>query len=180
MADNPNVKLHNFPKLPKNLAEFLSQKEIQGFMATKATEIRANSDKNLQAGKDVDGNAMKSYSQSYLKTLRENGESTTVDLTRTGQLLASRNIYKVKDGAEIRFSNARSGKQMARKSSRKKKPGAGGRSSISNPSLALELMKKGFDNWHAISKKDNDRITKEFAAFAFKMFNEYLKKNTLK
>lgn len=204
MADI-SLNYKNFPKMPRKVTSFFKKAEIEKFFKQKALEVLAHSEKNLDSGRDVDGGPMKRYSASYRKTLIAAGESTKTDLLRTGELRNSRIIRGVPLGARIEFTPGRSGKKPSNKlkvdqrnSRRLNRAGrnlsranrgtgrsgrgggrVGGGGTITNTKLAEELMDRGFDNWHAISKKDRERINKEFGELAQKKFIEHLKRNAI-
>lgn len=101
------------------LKEAFGPRGIAEFCEKKLTDLIALSEKNLGAGRQIDGQSMpKDYSSSYKRYLRSIRENLTVDLRLTGQLLRNRRTKQITDGAEMYFTGSHSTRRPSSSSRR--------------------------------------------------------------
>lgn len=134
--------------------DLLDAASFEPFAERESLVTVTNIKTNLDLGLDADGQALRPYSPGYARMLEAEGESTTVDLLRSGDLRRAMQVRRTPGGAEVYFL------------------GQHRRSGMSAATLAQSLEDRGFVHWFGMGMRDTDRIERA----AGEWLDEQLKK----
>lgn len=126
------------PKINFN-KNFIKNLDLEGFYRAELLNVRKRIVDDTQRGKQAEGAGLKAYSPSYAAYKKAKTDSSTTNLTVTGELMRSIVDSKIKDGHQLAFQGQHKG-------------------DFANAELASWLYKKNFTGWFTYSKKDIDRI----------------------
>lgn len=142
------------PKINFN-KNFIKNLDLEGFYRAELLNVRKRIVDDTQRGKQAEGAGLKAYSPSYAAYKKAKTDSSTTNLTVSGDLMNSIVDSKLKDGYQLAFQGQhRPPTQSDNPRKKDRKPPK----EFQNAELAGWLYEKGFKGWFTYSKKDIDRI----------------------
>ncbi len=182
-----DIKIEGLPNIKGG--DLIKALDIPKLAEEELNNARARMLSELLRGHSPDGSALKPYSASYIKQLKESGEGTTVDLLRTGGMHQSIQTRPTKSGAESfaqgqHRTNPRKTRRVVKESGKirylkktktGKRKASGGRknSNLSNAQLVAHLEKDR--PFFGLGPKDLDALEKRVSAEVDRVLKDLFK-----